>query len=75
MVKNLPANAGDMSSIPRSWEDLLEKDVATPIFLPGKSHGQRSLLVYSPWGPKESAEEQTPGGLSMKVCYTCTLTN
>ena len=29
MVKNLPANAGDMSSIPGSWEDLLEKDVAT----------------------------------------------
>ena len=24
----------------------------TPVFLPGKSHGQRSLAVYSPWGPK-----------------------
>ena len=24
----------------------------TPIFLPGKSHGQRSLGNYSPWGPK-----------------------
>ena len=23
---------------------------ATPIFLPGKSHGQRSQLGYSPWG-------------------------
>ena len=22
----------------------------TPVFLPGKSHGQRSLLGYSPWG-------------------------
>ena len=26
----------------------------TPIFLPGKSHGQRSLVGYSPWGSKES---------------------
>ena len=26
----------------------------TPIFLPGESHGQRSLVSYSPWGPKES---------------------
>ena len=25
----------------------------TPDFLPGKSHGQRSLLGYSPWGHKE----------------------
>ena len=24
----------------------------TPVFLPGKSHGQRSLLGYSPWGQK-----------------------
>ena len=26
----------------------------TPVFLPEKSHGQRSLAVYSPWGRKES---------------------
>ena len=26
----------------------------TPEFLPGKSHGQRSLVDYSPWGCKES---------------------
>ena len=26
----------------------------TPVFLPGKSHGQRSLAGYSPWGLKES---------------------
>ena len=25
----------------------------TPIFLPGESHGQRSLAGYSPWSPKE----------------------
>ena len=26
----------------------------TPIFLPGESHGQRSLVGYSPWGHRES---------------------
>ena len=26
----------------------------TPVFLPGESHGQRSLVGYSPWGGKES---------------------
>jgi len=25
----------------------------TPVFLPGESHGQRCLVVYSPWGNKE----------------------
>ena len=26
---------------------------STPVFLPGESHGQRSLESYSPWGHKE----------------------
>ena len=25
----------------------------TPVLLPGKSHGQRSIVGYSPWGHKE----------------------
>ena len=25
----------------------------TPVFLPGKYHGQKSQAVYSPWGCKE----------------------
>ena len=25
----------------------------TPVFLPGKSHGLRILVGYSPWGRKE----------------------
>ena len=29
----------------RKWQ-------STPVFLPGKSHGQRSLVVCSPWGCK-----------------------
>ena len=37
------------------WEDALEKEMAaTPVFLPGKSHGSRSLVGYRPWGRKES---------------------
>ena len=36
-------------------EDPLEKEMATtPVLLPGKSHGKRSLAGYSPWGRKES---------------------
>ena len=38
----------------RKWQ-------STPGFLPGKSHGQRSLVGSSPWGHKESdmAEQLT----------------
>ena len=36
-------------------EDSLEKEwQTTPVFLPGESQGQRSLLGYSLWGCKES---------------------
>ena len=36
-------------------EDPLEKEMAThSIFLPGKSHGERSLVGYIPWSRKES---------------------
>ena len=53
LVKNLPADAGEVGSIPelrkipwrRKWQP-------TPVFLPGKFHGQRSLVGYSSWGPK-----------------------
>ena len=30
----------------------------TPVFLPGKSHGQRSLAGYSPWGRKKPDRTQ-----------------
>ena len=36
-------------------EDPLEEEIATqstPVFLPGRFHGQRSLVGYSPWGHK-----------------------
>ena len=54
VVKDLPANAGntgDMGLI-SGQEDPLEKEMAThsPVFMPEKSHGQRSLVDYNPWG-------------------------
>ena len=37
------------------WEDAgRRKEQPTPIFLPEKSHGQRSLMGYRQWGHKES---------------------
>ena len=42
VVKNLPANPGDMGFIPGSRRSLGEGNI-----LPGKSHGQRSLVGYS----------------------------
>ena len=37
------------------WEHPLEKEMQPiSVFLPGKSHGQRSLVGYSPCGCKES---------------------
>ena len=57
MVKNPRANAGDavrkhgfnlwVGKIPwrREWQP-------TPVFLPGESYGQRSLVGYSPWGQR-----------------------
>ena len=47
-------NAGDWVQ-PLGQEDLLEKEMAThSSILPGKAHGWRSLVGYSPWGHKES---------------------
>ena len=56
-VKTHSVNAGDMRcgfnpgvgkiSWRRAWQP-------TPVFLPGESHAQRSLVGYSPWGHKES---------------------
>ena len=53
--KESACNAGDLGShawvrkIPwrRAWQP-------TPVFLPGESHRQRSLVGYSPWGCKGS---------------------
>ena len=53
-VKNLPA-MWETRVQSLGWEDSLEKEMQpTPVFLPGKCHGWRTLVGYSPWGLKES---------------------
>ena len=54
-------NAGDLGSIPESGRSAgggngngNGKWKSPPLLLPGKSHGQRSLVGLSPWGQKES---------------------
>ena len=58
MIKNLPASAGDARNvglIPGSGRlPWCRKWYPTLVLLPGKFHGQQSLVVYSPWGPKET---------------------
>jgi len=67
-VKNPPANAGDMRSIPGSqrfpWR---RKWQSNPVFLPGKSHGQKSLAGYSPPGKKRVGHD-----LATKATATAT---
>ena len=51
--KECAGSAGDPGSIPglgRSCGEGNGKPI--PVFLPGKSHGQRKLVGYSPWGYK-----------------------
>ena len=53
VVKNLPAKAGDTRDtglIPGSGRfPEIRKRQPAPVFLPGESHGQRSLAGCSPW--------------------------
>ena len=58
MVKNPPSSAedirdmGSISGLGRSpWRRAWQP---TPVFLPGESHGERSLAVYSLWNRKMS---------------------
>ena len=62
--KNLLASAEDPWVRKFLWR---RKRQPTPVFLPGKSHGQRSLAGYSPWGCKivrhdvETKQQQSTG--------------
>ena len=70
VVKNLPANARRhkrrefdpwVGKIPwrRAWQPA-------SLLLPGKSHGQSSLVGYRPWGRKESRRD-----ISVLHTYPC----
>ena len=53
VVKNPAVSAEDRRDA--GLEDPLEERMATHSnIVPGESHGQRSLVGYSPWGHKES---------------------
>ena len=58
VVKNPLASAGDrrdVGSVPGSGRSPGGGNgQTTPVFLPRKSHGERSLVGHSPWGRKES---------------------
>ena len=54
MVKNPPA-MWETWVLSLGWKDPLEEEMATHSnILAWESHGQRSLVGYSPWGCKES---------------------
>ena len=54
-VKASACDAGNLGSIPGSGRSPGEGNGnPTPVFLPGESHGWRSLVGYSPQGCKES---------------------
>ena len=49
VVKESASNTGEAGLIPglkKKWQPI-------PVFSFGKSHGQRSLVSYGPWGRKE----------------------
>ena len=48
----------------RAWQP-------TPVFLPGESHGQRSLAGYSPWGHKESDRTERLNTTKQQVPSSC----
>ena len=53
--KESACNVGDAVLIPGSGRSPWRREwLPTPVFLPRKSHGQRILMGYSPWGHKES---------------------
>ena len=57
VVENAPANAGDIRDAVRflGREDPLERGTeSTSVIVPGESHGERSLMSYSPKSHKES---------------------
>ena len=60
VVKNLPASLPARRLRCDPWVRKIPwrgKWQPTPIFLPGKSHGQRSLAGYSPWGCKRAGHD------------------
>ena len=63
---NIGKDLGAVQSL--GCENHLEKEMQpTPVFLPGKSHRQKSLVGYSPWSCKESNTTEPARSLSLLV--------
>ena len=65
VVKIMPTSAGnarDLGLIPGSGRSLEYNMATTPVLLPGKFHGQRSLVGCSPWGHKEQHSMEHAAG-------------
>ena len=56
LVKNLPVMQEIRIRFLGRKDPLEKKMQPTPVFLPGKSHGQRRLVGYSPWGSKSQTQ-------------------
>ena len=71
VVKNSPANAGDIGDVGSIPGNILwsRKRQPTPVFLPGESHGQISLAGYSLSGCQKS--QTWLKQLSMHACSCC----
>ena len=54
LKKGMCLRAKSIQLCPTWCDPWRRKWQPTPVLLPGKSHGQRRLVSYSPWGPKES---------------------
>ena len=76
MAKNPPAKAGRckrrginpwIGTIP--WR---RKRQPTPVFLPGRFHGEWSPVGYCPWGHKES---DTPEHICTLICSLDVISN
>ena len=57
-----------------SWVEKIpwkRKWQPTSVFLPGKSHGQRILAGYSPWGHKSDGHDLMTAAASAKLLQSC----
>ena len=61
-LKQLSSSSSRKSRQRRQWNP-------TPVLLPGKSHGWRSLVGCSPWGRKESDMTSLSLSFKNKTCY------
>ena len=71
MVRHLPAMRGTWVWSLGQEDPWRRKWQATPVLLPGKSHGWRSLVGYSTWGRKESdTTERLHFSFSFSLCLS-----